>query len=234
MTDRCSIIVTGFGGFADVHDNPSKRIVEELSSSAFGTDISNATFTYDILEVSVGFCSKFHASCDAKAESADCKRLVFVHIGVDSKGTHIKLEQCAYNSMNFRVPDVQGYQPESALINEGCTLDAPLYSTLPLDSLCMELNNSYGNLYVPPPQAPDGDSVPVDNSSDCTLVRLSQDPGRYLCNYIYYQALQRNLALGAPLNALFVHVPPFSVVSQDVQTQVIKKLLSMIAETQRH
>lgn len=225
-----SIVVTGFGVFADVHDNPSKRIVEELSSTAFRTDIANTSFSFEILEVSVDFCSKFHDSCESDNQNYACKRPVYVHIGVDSKGTHIKLEQCAYNNMNFRVPDVRGYQPESAQISDSCALDAPLYSALPLAAICEELNSTYNDLYVPvDTEAAAPDDQQEQKDANHKLVRLSEDPGRYLCNYVYYQALQRNVTAGEPLNALFVHVPPFSAVSQETQTLVIKKLLSIIA-----
>jgi pyroglutamyl-peptidase len=39
--------------------------------------------------------------------------------------------------------------------------------------------------------------------------RLSRDAGRYLCNYVYWRALER-AANGRPL-VQFVHIPPVSL-----------------------
>jgi pyroglutamyl-peptidase len=36
--------------------------------------------------------------------------------------------------------------------------------------------------------------------------RLSRDAGRYLCNYVYFRALEASRS-GTPL-ALFIHIPP--------------------------
>lgn len=205
-----SVVVTGFGVFAGVEDNPSKRIVEELQATGFVAKHASGT-TFRILEVSVDHCSKLHDALIT--EHGDNQ--IFIHIGVDSNATSIKLEQCAYNNMNFRVPDVCGFQPQNSHINSSSELDSPLYSTLPLPQLCEEMNSSFPSTQEARP-----------------TVNLSQDPGRYLCNYTYYQALQHQHQLGQPLRAVFVHVPPFSVIPQETQVQVVKALVNRIAEVQ--
>jgi pyroglutamyl-peptidase len=206
-----SVVVTGFGVFAGVEDNPSKRIVEELQASQFQC-ADNRKITYKILDVSVEFCCKLHDDLIATAGT----KQIFIHIGVDSRATFIKLEQCAYNNMTFRVPDVCGYQPENCVICEASDLDCPLYSDLPLEQLCAELNQAH-------PAVVSGAEEPVTER-----VQLSQDPGRYLCNYTYYQALLHQQRLGQPLHSVFVHVPPFEVIPQQEQVAMIQALVQSI------
>lgn len=216
--DEVCLVVTGFGVFADVLDNPSMRIVEELSSSSYKCEGDRGKIEYKILEVSVDHCSTIHDAFLKSGSDLDSNAgTVFVHIGVDSKGTHIKLEECAYNNMTFRVPDVKGFQPENTTIVTGTALDEPLHSGLPLGTFCQTLNETF-------------EALPVEDGSTQTraIVQLSQDPGRYLCNYVYYQAMQHQKTENRPLRSVFVHVPAFSTVPQEVQVAVVKKLLNLI------
>jgi pyroglutamyl-peptidase len=209
-----SIVVTGFGVFAGVEDNPSKRIIEELQATHFHPEQAKSV-SFKVLDVAVDHCSNIHEEFLGMLGPNS----VFVHIGVDSKATCIKLEQCAYNNMNFRVPDVCGYQPVDCQICSDTALDCPLYSQLPLPKLCSELNST-----CPASSA----AAPIVSSEP--LVALSEDPGRYLCNYTYYQALLHQQRRGLPLYAVFVHVPPFEAISQEVQVMLIKDIVNRIAE----
>jgi pyroglutamyl-peptidase len=208
------VVVTGFGVFAGVEDNPSKRIVEELQATQFQC-ADDRKITYRILDVSVEFCCKLHDDLIASAG----EKQIFIHIGVDSRATFIKLEQCAYNNMNFRVPDVCGYQPENCTICAESDLDCPLYSALPLDQLCAGLNQTF-------PTSTAATEEPLSNR-----VQLSQDPGRYLCNYTYYQALLHQQRLGLPLHSVFVHVPPFEAIPQEEQVAIVKALIDSVVNS---
>ena len=55
--------------------------------------------------------------------------------------------------------------------------------------------------------------------------RESNDAGRFLCNYIYYQATVRfpNTATG------FVHVPPFSAMPFPIQLVRLRRLVNLIS-----
>jgi pyroglutamyl-peptidase len=52
----------------------------------------------------------------------------------------------------------------------------------------------------------------------------SQDAGDYLCNYLFYRALEThpNLRIG------FVHVPPFSVISENTQQKTLRELIASL------
>jgi pyrrolidone-carboxylate peptidase len=52
----------------------------------------------------------------------------------------------------------------------------------------------------------------------------SNDAGNYLCNYLYY----RMLSSLPKVQAGFVHVPPFCVLSENEQVIIIRKLISKL------
>ena len=67
-------------------------------------------------------------------------------------------------------------------------------------------------------------------------VRISDDPGRYLCNYIYYQSCRKFQKLGVP--SMFIHVPntlePQKIVDlADIVTDVAKAYFDVIKEIAR-
>ena len=104
--------------------------------------------------------------------------------------------------MTFRVPDVQGYQPIEASISPSSAHDSPLTTSLPLSAILEEAIHEQ--------------------------VTISTDPGRYLCNYVYYKALLHQQSKGLPLYSLFIHVPSFDVISKDQQVGIIKQLITSV------
>ena len=42
---------------------------------------------------------------------------------------------------------------------------------------------------------------------------MSQDPGRYLCNYIYFRSLKDLAGENKRINSIFIHFPPDNVKS---------------------
>ena len=127
---------------------------------------------------------------------------------MDSKGSSIKLEQMAYNNMTFRIPDEKGYQPNSKPIESD--------GSVPFDSsLCSDIS------------LPD---VIKNCCNAASIVTLSQDPGRFLCNYIYYRSLSYSAAISKSKNAVFIHIPPFEAIPMATQYPVIKELLRAIIQ----
>ncbi|KAM7250638.1 hypothetical protein ACFE04_022521 [Oxalis oulophora] len=57
-------------------------------------------------------------------------------------------------------------------------------------------------------------------------VTISEDAGRFVCNYVYYQSLRSAEHKGN--KSLFVHVPPFSRINEETQLQFIASLLEAI------
>lgn len=229
----CELVITGFDSFSDIEENPSKIIVMELQNyltnniilSIANSDI-NVSFSFRILEVSVNGCQNFHESLyQSNGSSSNDKRYIFVHFGVDSKGKHIKLEQCAYNNMNFRIPDIQNYMPQNECIFTDQMLDSSLYSSLPIESLQLKCND-----YLLQGIHKTTNEQQKQQQNYENKVILSIDPGRYLCNYIYYKALSSQSVNQLPLQSIFIHIPPFTEISKDEQLHVIQYLLSQLVE----
>ena len=93
----------------------------------------------------------------------------------------IRLETTAWNELDFKIPDIAGRQPVSRPIRTGSP--ASRRSTLPLAEIHQRL---------------DAAGHPVS---------LSDDPGRYLCNQLFYLALEFLYPLAISCPAGFVHLP---------------------------
>ncbi|KAJ0525095.1 putative pyroglutamyl-peptidase I [Helianthus annuus] len=58
-------------------------------------------------------------------------------------------------------------------------------------------------------------------------VVISDDAGRFVCNYVYYHSLR--FAEQNGIKSLFVHVPLFQTIDKDTQMQFAASLLEVIA-----
>jgi len=105
--------------------------------------------------------------------------------------------------MDFDVPDQRGDQPKNVSISS--SKDSSLTTSLPLSAILAE-------------QSPE-------------QVAISSNPGRFVCNYVYYKSLLHQQSKGSPLNSLFIHVPPFdpkdTVIVNSV-VGIIKQLITSV------
>ena len=102
----------------------------------------------------------------------------------------MRIETRARNAKSILFPDVTGYRPDERAIAPG---KPPLRGRAPFARLL---------------GAARGSRVPT---------RLSRDAGRYLCNYVYWRALEASRS-GTPL-AQFIHIPPVASVPRRPGTQ---------------
>lgn len=58
-------------------------------------------------------------------------------------------------------------------------------------------------------------------------VVTSDDAGRFVCNYVYYQSLR--FAEQKGIKSLFVHVPLFLTIDEETQMQFAASLLEVLA-----
>jgi pyroglutamyl-peptidase len=104
-----------------------------------------------------------------------------VLLGEAAGSKAIRLEETAWNELDFRLPDLAGRLPAPRAIRPSGP--ASLKSTLPLASLHQRwVENGY----------------PAE---------ISQDPGRYLCNLVFFKALDLLQTSGANCPAGFIHLP---------------------------
>jgi len=109
---------------------------------------------------------------------ADKPDLVLI-FGVAGRRRHLCIETRARNALSVLYPDASGYRPARAAIEPG--KPRALCGGAPFPHLL---------------DAARGSGFPA---------RLSRDAGRYLCNYIYWRALER--ACGTPTLVQFIHIP---------------------------
>jgi pyroglutamyl-peptidase len=106
---------------------------------------------------------------------------VVILLGEAAGSRAIRLESTAWNELDFRIPDLAGRQPISRPIRDGAS--ASHSSTLPLNQIQKRLRSH---------------KHPAE---------LSSDPGRYLCNQVFFTALDFLEAQSIPCRAGFIHLP---------------------------
>ena len=191
-----SVFMTGFGRFHGVEENPSSILVGDfLAQGVPGVDIVERCYDMQVLDVDVPHCQAYFEGI--KHRDGD----IFVHIGVNGRTDVINLEKFAYNNMNFRVPDESGFCPSDELIDRECTLDQLLGTELDVDKIVAELQ---------------ADGLPFV---------VSTDPGRFICNYIYYTSLQNLSRTGCTRKSVFVHIPPFDKIDRETQLRALRALI---------
>ena len=104
---------------------------------------------------------------------------ILLMFGLAGRTPFVRIETRARNAKSTLFPDVTGHRPDQRAIVPG---SAPLRGHAPFRHLLAAARASR------------------------TPTRLSRDAGRYLCNYVYWRALEASRS-GTPL-AQFIHIPP--------------------------
>jgi pyroglutamyl-peptidase len=152
------------------------------------------------------------------------ENIVLLHLGVDSSSNCFSIETSCYNDASFRVPDEQGYKPWKQ----------PICSDLPW-SLCrrtsLHVSTFIQRYLLECPRHP-GDTLLRQDQ-----IRISTDPGRFVCNYTYFYALKKaeewnhsNFILNnkPTVHVLFIHVPPFYAIPESNQIQFLHQFMDGI------
>lgn len=199
----CRCVLTGFGSFGSIERNPTEALIQSLSLE----DSSTVTYHTSIIKVSqqhvdAWMRDTFQTLVEA-AKDREEDAIVFIHLGVSETSSEIKLERYAYNECDFRIPDVTGAQPRHVAIHEHKPWNEREETGLEVMDIAMALEGTVG----------------------CVV---SEDPGRYVCNYLYYRSLigcQESRYVGLKLDSLFVHVPKEDCLPLD---ELKTRILSLI------
>lgn len=135
----------------------------------------------------------------------------------EAKRDAICLEHAGYNELHFSIPDNAGNMRQDQPIVPG----APLVylTTLPLETMLVAMQAT---------------GAPV---------RVSDDPGRYLCNEVLYSALHHITQRALDIQVGFIHVPHLPEVATDSEypclptAEVVRALvvgLRSLVERERH
>jgi pyroglutamyl-peptidase len=196
------------------------------------SDLASITSTF-VLETSA---EAARAAIDKLWEDEQAKSdptaTILLHLGVNNKGEKFHLESCAYNEATFRIPDERGYQPDKeSILGDEISVGRALETLLDVNSLVEQLNHTIAK----------HESESVSLCCKNSIVR--NDPGRFVCNYIYCYSLNKfkshklqvasNDDSRRVTRCLFLHVPPVAVVPQDQQFWFVARLMEMLYTNHR-
>jgi pyroglutamyl-peptidase len=207
---RIAFHLTGFGAFGTkdrIEVNPSARLVETLNEALAQRPLPAHTriASARVLRVAGKSAAEAVATlpCDGKGEEGDT--CVCVHLGVHSHTKTFLLERCAWNEASFRDADEDGWTPNA----EPVVLDAPLGACLSTGVPVAALAQALSGLGF--------------------TTAVSEDPGRYVCNFLYCAALKAASQDQPPRPTLFVHIPPLDVCPLPEQQRFLCALLHELA-----
>ncbi len=161
-----------------------------------GLIASPSTLTVDQILLPVTFKEAF-IKFDKKIQTFNPD--VIISFGVANRDS-IELENVALNYIDARIQDNEGEQPRKRPI---CLNGPPSYlSTLPIQGIESRLKEA---------------RIPV---------RISNDAGAYVCNYLFYKLMESNQDTFRLCG--FIHVPPIEKMSQSQLQEAVSHILHYI------
>ncbi|GKA56512.1 peptidase C15, pyroglutamyl peptidase I [Tanacetum coccineum] len=207
------IHVTGFKKFNVFATNPTETLVANLKSYVEKTGLP--------LGVSLGSCTVLETAGEGaldtlkkvlessvSSENRSCStEVVWLHMGLNGGASKFAIERQAVNEATFSCPDELGWQPKRLpIVADDGEITRIRETPCSVDAILEFLKSIKG----------------------CDAM-ISDDAGRFVCNYVYYQSLRFAEEKGH--KSLFVHVPPFSRINEEAQMQFMVSLLEAIGST---
>lgn len=161
------LILTGFGSFNKIKQNPSSLIEQEIkekiikNKKTFNFELLTSK-TLEVIDSTVIEELKILSEKISKIKEKNSEaKFLIIHLGVRSQlqEKEIHLERCCYNSKNFKNGNKKILN-FSEKIQEEITHEAKFTTTLNLENVVKEFQEEYN------------------------FLKISEDPGRYLCNFI--------------------------------------------------
>ncbi len=236
-----TFILTGFGRFGRITQNPTETIVQHFMNfddhqrhdHDKGNDNDNDDNKRNNNNYKILSCKIINTAASSVANDIEGimsivegqvksfsnhknHHVVCIHFGVDYKGDTFKLESTAYNEASFRIPDEDGYQPKKKHIDDRFPIEQKLQTDLNIRKICNEMQKRDFN------------------------VKISGDCGRFVCNFLYWCSLNKINTIVQSVecedvnsdqknvHSLFVHVPMFNVIEQEIQLKFVANLLDSI------
>ncbi|KAJ0976440.1 hypothetical protein J5N97_018405 [Dioscorea zingiberensis] len=207
-----TVHVTGFKKFHGVSENPTETIVRNLKEymEKKGLPKGLVLGSCNVLETAgEGALPSLYEIFESAVTDQDnqylpSRQVIWLHLGVNSGSKRFAIENQAINEATFRCPDELGWKPQKTPIipSDGDILQTRKTS-LPVNEILKNLA-----------------AMGYD-------VALSDDAGRFVCNYVYYHSLR--FADQQKIKSLFVHVPLFYTISEETQMKFVASLLELLA-----
>ncbi|KAF8043110.1 hypothetical protein BT93_A1454 [Corymbia citriodora subsp. variegata] len=207
-----TIHITGFKKFHGVPENPTETIVSNLREymNKRGLPKGLTLGSCSILETAgegavVSLYETLRLAIkENDSELTNLRQVIWVHFGVNSGATKFAIEHQAVNEATFRCPDEMGWKPQKVpIIPEDGAISRTRETSLPIQDISKALSKKGYD------------------------VMISDDAGRFVCNYVYYHSLR--FAEENGIKSLFVHVPLFFTVDKETQMQFAASLLEALA-----
>ncbi|KAH0675388.1 hypothetical protein KY285_023189 [Solanum tuberosum] len=206
-----TIHVTGFKKFHGVAQNPTETAVSNLKyyvekkGLPAGVTLGSCTVLETAGEGGLPTLLKVIEESSA-GNSSNNGQVIWLHLGVNSGATKFAIERLAVNEATFRCADELGWQPQQVpIVPEDGGINQIRKTSCPTESILEFLKKKGFD------------------------VTMSDDAGRFVCNYVYYHSLRFAEEKGH--KCLFVHVPTFNRVNQEKQMEFVAALLEAIAST---
>ncbi|KAA0197852.1 hypothetical protein HAZT_HAZT004653 [Hyalella azteca] len=128
--------------------------------------------------------------------------MLVVHVGVAGHASKLTLEEQAGND-GYTCLDIKHTCPQDhCCIPGGKDI---LMTNLPLKDVARDINQN------------------VSLQLKC---ELSQDPGKYLCSFVYYTSLNQDAS-----RSIFIHVPPLEVCSAEITAKALAQAIRLLYRT---
>ncbi|XP_031277007.1 uncharacterized protein LOC116135445 isoform X1 [Pistacia vera] len=203
-----TIHVTGFKKFQGVAENPTEIIVNNLKGFVerrglpAGITLGSCTVLETAGEGALPVLYKIFES----GIPSHNEQVLWLHFGVNGGASKFAIEQQAVNEASFCCPDELGWQPKQVpIVPEDGGISRTRETTCSTGAILKFLKKGGYD------------------------VAISNDAGRFVCNYVYYHSLR--FAEQNCHKSLFVHVPLFSKIDEETQMQFAASLLEAIAST---
>lgn len=166
------ILLTGFEPFENSTLNPSQEVLNKLGTEIF----TRAEIRTCLLPVDTNSAPEILLKMivEVSPDAVIC-------MGQASGRSSISLEKVAINQLDFRIPDNQGNQVHSKLIEE-FGQDA-YFASLPLEFLHKRLSEA---------------EIPCE---------ISYSAGTYLCNQVFYTLMHHIRSIQLSMIGGFIHFP---------------------------
>ncbi|KAH9519099.1 Pyroglutamyl-peptidase 1 [Bulinus truncatus] len=211
LYDRVFIIA--WGHFPFEHSESHMSLLDELRFGPFKGHKVNASWVsvQELYKIGLGLDQIELVIVEIPVIYEEVKKIIpelwkkynpvlMVHVGVSGVATELTLEQRAHND-GYTRDDVQGMIPHTQrCVDDFC--ENVIVSGIDMNQVCVAVNSTQHKV---------------------TSV-VSQDPGRYLCDFTYFQSLHINKSCTA-----FIHVPPLdkypaSELAQGLQLEIRRKI----------
>ena len=112
-SNQIVFVITGFGPFHGVDDNPTTILVNKLQDYVTLKNIPVRIVAIRVLKVAADAVKREIDDIYSNfIDKGGYGRVIVIHLGVSVKATKFKLERYAYNNATFRVPDEDDFQPK--------------------------------------------------------------------------------------------------------------------------